>query len=344
MTRPVILILVCWFAVAVHNLGFSQSLTTFRNPVFRSQDPYIQFWNGKYYYSESDGDRISIRKSSSLSGLGAQTAKVIWTSPWKGWDGHANIWAPEIHFLDGKWYIYYAADFATDGKHRLYVLEGGEDPLDSYSIGNTGSPDGQLVESSGLWAIDPDVFYGPERILYLTWSCTDDDTGQKAQSLCLASMGDPLHLSSATTRISTPTEDWERRGGSIQEGPIGLMRDGATYITYSASASWTTNDYCVGILRNVSGNMLDPLAWEKHGPIRDGNGKTYGPGSVVFTQSPDGAEWWCLYHAYDRLTCPRWGCRSIRMQQFLWDADGWPWIGEPVDPGISIPKPSGDPL
>lgn len=317
---------------------------TFQNPVFRSQDPYLQYWDGNYYYSESDGNRISIRKSASLTGIGTQPAKVVWTSPWKGWNGRANIWAPEVHLVDGRWYIYYSADFATDGKHRLYVLEGGANPLDNYSIGATGTSNGQLVESTDRWAIDPNIFHGLNQELYLAWSCTDDDTGHTAQSLCLASMSDPLHLSSATARISTPTEDWERRTGWIQEGPIGLVHNGAVYITYSASASWTTNDYCVGVLRNVSGDLLNPLAWEKHGPVLDRHGTTYGPGSVVFTQSPDGTESWCLYHAYDRLTCSRWGCRSIRMQQFTWDAEGWPLIGDPADPGMPMLKPSGDSL
>ena len=322
--------------------GSAADCQTFQNPVFRSQDPYVQYWHGNYYYSDSDGDRISIRKSDSLTSLGTQPATVIWTSPWTGWNGHAQIWAPEIHLVDGTWYIYYAADFATDGRHRLFILTGGADPLDGYSVANTGSPKGQLVESSEHWAIDPDVFYGPDHILYLTWSCTDDDVGRVASSLCLASMSDALHTSSSTVRISTPTEDWERRTGAIQEGPIGLTHDSMAYITYSASASWTTNDYSAGVLRNVSGDMLNPLAWEKHGPILDRHELTYGPGSLVFTESPDGTELWCLFHAYDRLDCLQWACRSIRMQQFAWDADDWPIIGTPVNPGLAIKKPSGD--
>jgi len=333
-------ILLCLAVVC--EIASAQSSATFQNPVFRSQDPYVQYWRGNYYYSETDGDRISIRKSPSLTALGGQAAQVVWTSPWCGWDGHANVWAPEIHLVDGRWYIYYAADFATDGRHLLYVLEGGADPLDTYTVGQTGDPNGQIIESSGRWAIDPNVFYGPDHALYLTWSCTEDEVGKAAQSLCLARMSDALHVGSATARISTPTEDWERRSGSIQEGPIGLVHQGTTYLTYSASASWTTNDYCVGVLRNISGDLLNPSAWEKRGPILDQHGKSYGTGSIVFTESPDGLETWCLYHAYDRLTCSQWQCRSIRMQRFWWASDGWPVIGDPVDPGVPLVKPSGD--
>lgn len=42
-----------------------------------------------------------------------------------------HIWAPEIHYLFGKWYIYFAGGEAEDiWKIRPYVLEcSGDDPL-----------------------------------------------------------------------------------------------------------------------------------------------------------------------------------------------------------------------
>jgi GH43 family beta-xylosidase len=315
---------------------------SFTNPVFASQDPYVVRWHGNYYYSDSDGDTIYLRKSATLTGLKDQAPKAIWTSPQRGSDGHANVWAPEIHEVNGKWYIYFAADYHTDGRHRLYVLEGGTDPLDPYHVADTGAPSGQIVESTGRWAIDPNVFFGPDHSLYLTWSCTDDDIGKTAQSLCIARMSDALHLGSSTVRISSPTEAWETRTGAIQEGPIGFVRNGNTYVTYSASASWTTSDYAVGVLINRSGDLLDPNAWTKRGPILESHGNTYGPGSVVFVESPDATELWALYHAYDRLDCSAWACRSIRMQKVTWDADGTPLMGYPVDPNVPMRVPSGE--
>lgn len=158
---------------------------------------------GTYYYSQSDGDSIYIRRSATLSGLAADPPHLVWTATLRGWDGHANIWAPEIHAVGGKWYLYFAADYRTDGCHRLYVLEGG-DPFGPYTAGDTGAPNGQLIESTGSWAIDPDVFTAPDNRLYIVWSCTDDDIGQSAQSLCIARMRDPLHIESPTFRFGTP--------------------------------------------------------------------------------------------------------------------------------------------
>jgi GH43 family beta-xylosidase len=139
------------------------------------------------------------------------------------------LWAPEIHQIAGIWYIYYAADFQSNGRHRLYVLQGGSDPMDPYRVADTGSPQGELVESTGKWAIDPDVFYGADGQLYITWSCTADDIGTPPQNLCLARMSDALHVCSATSQIAAPTEAWETRTGPIEEGPVGFVHDGKTY-------------------------------------------------------------------------------------------------------------------
>jgi GH43 family beta-xylosidase len=322
--------------------AWGQTAETFQNPVFSSQDPHIAFWQGHYYYTDSDGDRIRIRKSATLTGLARSQVRVVWTSSRRGWDGHANVWAPELHLVDGRWYIYFAADYKTDAHHFLYVLEGGADPLDPYTEGRTGAPDGQIVESTGKWAIDPNVFTGPDGQLYLTWSATDDEHGVPPAHIAIARMATPLRVDSATVRIASPTEPWETRGGPINEGPVGYVRDGKTYITYSGSASWTTNDYSAGLLMNATGDLLDPNAWVKYGPILDGHGKAYGPGSVVLTTSPDGTETWGLYHGYDRLDCRQWSCRSIRMQKVRWNADGTPLFGYPLDPRVRRFLPSGD--
>ena len=34
-----------------------------------------------------------------------------------------NLWAPEIHRINDKWYIYYAADDGNTDNHQIYVLE-----------------------------------------------------------------------------------------------------------------------------------------------------------------------------------------------------------------------------
>lgn len=318
---------------------------TFTNPLFKGGDPWVTRVDGVYYYSASycGVADICIKRSRSLSGL----AQAPWTGVWShAGDGAPNgkdIWAPELHHLDGRWYIYYAADDGDNDQHRLYVLEA-DRPEGPYAEADTGLPHGRLPESSEHWAIDPDVFTAADGRLYLTWSCTNYRDARFPQRICLARMRDPLHVAGATVALSTPDRPWETRGKPIQEGPVGYTRDGRSYITYSGSASWIPDDYAVGLLTLARGGRpLDASAWRKSGAIFDHHGTVYGPGSVVFVPSPDGRQWWNVYHAIERLDCrPAYRCRDIRMQPMRFDGEGAPVLGVPIEAGEALPLPSGD--
>ena len=319
----------------------------FTNPLFAGGDPWVTRVDGVYYYSASHcgAAAICLKRSRSLTGL----ARAPWLGVWNPQDedgpNSRQIWAPEIHHLEGRWYIYYAADDGDNDHHRLYVLES-DRPSGPYREGDTGYPDGRLGDASGDWGIDPDVFIAADGRLYLTWSCTDYPDARFPQRICLARMRDPLHVTGRAVRLSTPTRPWEVRGEPIQEGPVGYTRAGRTYITYSAGASWIADDYSVGLLTLApGGSPLNPSAWSKSGPIFEGHGTVYGPGSVVFVPSPDGRQWWNMYHAIDRLDCkPAYRCRDIRMQPMHFNAEGAPILGVPVDAGVGLPLPSGDPM
>ncbi|MHB8733713.1 MAG: glycoside hydrolase family 43 protein, partial [Terriglobales bacterium] len=311
---------------------------TFVNPLINGGDPWVTRVNGTYYYSASGCGvaTICVKSSKTLSGLASAPWVGVWNGPARG-PNSGDVWAPELHFVQGGWYIYYAADAAgVNDSHRLFVLQADTaNPQGSYSMGNTGAPNGQLTESNNYWAIDPDVFVGADSNLYIVWSCTNYVNSKFPQATCLARMSDPLHLNSNTVQISTPSQPWELRTAPIQEGPVGYTHNGRTYITYSASASWTDDDYAVGLLTNSDGNLLTPGSWSKQGPIFDHHGTAFGTGSVVFIPSLDGSEMWNLYHGIDALSCnPSYTCRDIRMQKMDWAADGAPLLGYPVNPGL----------
>ncbi len=315
----------------------------FTNPLFRGGDPWLVHEDGYYIYSSADcppyRDAICLKRSPTLAGIIDAPTETVWRPR----DGHdpngTEIWAPEIRKLDGHWYIYYAADPKhNNNRHRIFVLRANAaDPLGGYSEANTGAPHGALQGTNTHWAIDPDVFTAADNQLYIAWSCTNFTNSRFPQRVCLARMRDPEHLATAPVPIATPTERWERRGAPIQEGPVGYARNGITYITYSASASWISNDYAVGILQNTGRNLLNAASWSKSGPIFDHHGRTYGPGSVVFIPNSDGTEYWNFYHAIDSTTCsPAYDCRDIRMQRMWFTSAGFPVLGFPVDPGVRL--------
>ena len=101
----------------------------FHNPlVLQRADPQVSLQpDGWYYFTATvpEYDRIEIRRARSLDDLGAATVttKVVWRKHATGEMG-AHIWAPEMHRIDGKWYIYFTAGRADKiWDIRLYVLE-----------------------------------------------------------------------------------------------------------------------------------------------------------------------------------------------------------------------------
>src|ERR1700709_2422175 len=102
----------------------SQALAqqTFTNPLLPSgADPWCIFKDGYYYYTNTTGKNITLWKTKNIATLATSERKVVWTPPASG-SYSKDIWAPEVHYLQGKWYVYFAADNGKNINHRLYVL------------------------------------------------------------------------------------------------------------------------------------------------------------------------------------------------------------------------------
>ena len=148
--------------------AFSQH--TFTNPLLPSgADPWSIHKDGYYYYTNTLGDRIDIWKTKNLADLKTAERKTIWTPP-SGTVYSKEIWAPEIHFIQGKWFVYFAADDGKNDNHRLYVLENtSADPLTGEWIFK-----GKISDSNDKWAIDGSVFTHKDQ-LYMVWSGWEGD-------------------------------------------------------------------------------------------------------------------------------------------------------------------------
>src|SRR5437879_10398607 len=81
------------------------------NPILppHSADPWMIFHGGFYYYSETRNKRhIYIRRSRTIAGIGQDPGVCVWSAPARGRNSD-NVWAPELHLIDGDWFISYAA-------------------------------------------------------------------------------------------------------------------------------------------------------------------------------------------------------------------------------------------
>ena len=287
---------------------------------FPGQDPSVIFHEGMYYLVQSDGN-ITIRAAASLEDLGKATPRVVWVAP-PGAPYSQEVWAPELHLLDGRFVIYFAADDGKNANHRMYLLQGGQRPLDPYAFV------GKVSDPSDRWAIDGTVLeVGDKR--FFVWSGWERDVNVD-QRLYIAPMRSATELGERV-EISAPTETWERIGGPpfINEGPAILQRDGKVFVVYSASGSWT-NDYCLGLLSaDATSNLLSPASWRKTaGCVFAKVDGAYGPGHNSFVRSPSGDDI-IVYHA-NAIAGSGWGGRSVRAQTFGWKPDGTPNFGVPL--------------
>ena len=82
------------------------------NPLIRQRaDPFVlHHVDGFYYFMGTvpEYDRLELRRASTIEGLASAEAKTIWRRHPTGEMG-SHIWAPELHFIDGRWFIYFAA-------------------------------------------------------------------------------------------------------------------------------------------------------------------------------------------------------------------------------------------
>ncbi|WP_377130601.1 family 43 glycosylhydrolase [Rufibacter roseus] len=326
-------------AVAVDSSRF------FTNPIAEGADPWVLKMDSVYYSCGAGRGGIYVSKSSTLTQLGKRVQ--VWSAPEEGWNAH-NIWAPEIHYLQGKWYIYYTAGKVRGGPYihqRSGVLESTTNsPFGPYrDRGMLYTGDNMDDSSSVKWAIDLSPFYLNGQ-LYAVWSGWEENalTDKTKQHLFIARMSNPYTISSNRVKISSPTETWETGGElDLNEGPQILKKNEKAFVIYSTRESWL-KEYRLGQL-TLADTLMDPMQsknWKKSdGPVFQGTDQVLGVGHCSFTKSPDNTEDWILYHAKKSAT-PGWQ-RNIRAQKFTWTINGYPQFGEPVPAGVPIPLPSG---
>jgi GH43 family beta-xylosidase len=315
------------------------------NPLLPSgPDPWVEYKDGFYYYMNTTATNLTLWKTRNMAELKTAEKKVVWTPPKSGPYSH-DIWAPEIHFLAGKWYIYFSGDEKDNQTHRVWVLENGNaDPLQGEWVMK-----GQLSDDSNKWEIDGSVFEDAGK-LYFIWSGWEGDENG-TQSIYIARMSNPWTVESRRTRVSTPEYPWEKVGDmpanllpgnpphiDVNEGPEILKHDNKVFLVYSASACWTDN-YALGMLTTTSGSdLLDAKSWTKSPqPVFQENpaAHVYATGHNSFFKSPDGRDW-ILYHANSE---PHQGCgwhRAPHAQPFTWRSDGTPDFGKPIAAGVPI--------
>jgi len=317
---------------------------TFKNPLLNSApDPWVAQRGDFYYFLQTHGNRIEIRKTAKVTELATATSTEVFRAPGAGRNSR-DVWAPEMFYIQGKWYIYYTASDGQDVNHRMFVLENAnDDPTTKNWVDK-----GQLItRPENLWAIDGSILEYKNELYFIFSGRPGAASGNLTQNIYISKMSNPYTLTGETVMISTPEHNWEKRGFGVNEGPE-ILKNAAddVFLIYSASYCGT-DDYALGMLSLTKD--ADPLvsaSWvKKENAVFSKVPTAYGAGHNGFFKSKDGKEDWIIYHANAESHPNNSGCgnsRSTRIQKFTWNDDGTPNFGRPVALGESIDVPSGE--
>ena len=300
--------------------------------ILQRADPYVyKHTDGTYYFTASvpPYDTVVLRSSKTLAGLAEAEEKVLWRKHESG-PMSKHIWAPEIHYLFGKWYIYFAGgEIDDEWEIRPYVLEcQGDDPMQDEWIEK-----GKMVRAEGdefsfeAFSLDATVFENKGRWYYI-WA-EKVGVGKQISNLYIAEMKNGYTLKTIQVLLTTPDYDWERHGFWVNEGPGIIKHNGKIFMTYSASE--TGIQYCVGMLTaDEDADLLDPRSWTKERyPVLATNEEKgiYGPGHNSFTKDEEGNDI-IVYHARTEaeiegnpLYNPN---RHAMLMKVKWSEDGRP--------------------
>lgn len=317
----------------------------YTNPILPSgADPWVTKHEGWYYYCGGVPGGIGVSRSRDLHIL--NPLKRVWKAPEKGQWNSTCIWAPELHYWKGRWYIFYAAGYS--GPPFVHQKTGVLESVTSDALGEyvdkgmlfTGDVLGDW--KNNRWAIDMTLLEHKGQ-LYAIWSGWEnkEPTDKTKQHLYIAKMENPWTMSSGRVKISSPDRAYEQGELPLNEGPQVLKHGKDVFIVYSCGQSWL-NTYKLSYLRlrDWDADPLNPESWIKSDkPVFEGTDNVFGVGHASFTTSPDGKEHYIYYHTKKEST-PGWK-RDVRLQRFTFDSSGIPVFGRPVEAGERMPLPSG---
>lgn len=313
--------------IFLQSLNISGQGIKFNNPIAEKRaDPWVHKTDDGMYYliaTVPEYDRIVIRKATTIHDLKTAKEKVVWVKHTTG-NLAANIWAPELHKIDGVWYIYFAAGTSENIFNiRMWVLSNASaNPMEG-----EWKEEGRIRTKIDSFSLDATVFEYKGKY-YLIWAQNVFEDGH-GTGLVLSELKSPTELIGPEVIITKPEYSWEKVKYDVNEGPAVLKKNDKIFVTYSASA--TNHNYCVGLLWiDENENILDISNWHKSpGPVfyTNEDEMRFGPGHNSFTTSEEG-ETIMIYHARDykeiqghELDDPN---RATRARVVEWTPSGFP--------------------
>ena len=309
-------------------------------------DPFVTKGSDGWYYftasypmyakNDAEGyDRVILRRARTIDGLKNAEEKTIWDEK----DSETSfrfMWAPEIHEINGKWYVLFAASGSENNVWDIdchIIMCEGNDPYNDKWIdkGKFEACEGDEFSYRGF-SLDMTPFECNGNH-YVAWA---QNGGNSNVYLATVDPEKPWKTTCKALLLTKPEYEWEKVNIPVNEGPAVMIHGGKVFLAFSASA--TGPEYCIGLMyADEKADLLDINNWTKLSkPLLTSEDLTgeYGPGHNSFVKDENG-EWVFIYHSRDEkcykgecgygdqdpLYDP---CRSARKRNVLWDENGFP--------------------
>jgi len=301
------------------------------NPLYigaANADPSLIRVGATYYSAESQyGAVLCLRQANSAAGILTATPRAILKNP----VNFADMWAPELLTIDGRFYIYYAANNGAD--HRMFVIS-------AASMDGPWSDPTSVALPDDRWAIDGTAFRYNNQ-LWFVWSGWAGSVNGE-QNLYICRMSSPSQSTGARFIISQPRESWEMLDNPrINEGPEAIVDpNGQLHIVYSANGSWGANYGLADLRLRAGGDPTYVWDWFKsNGSLFCANASIMMPGwssalyykgvghhsfvllnGDISTSPPAGPTFPLGYHGVRMGDNPSdfWGARTWKVGSFCW--------------------------
>jgi len=337
---------------------FSLALGTYINPVIdlNLPDPGILALAEGGYAVVATSDHANDGLTESAFPLHGSDDLVNWQPQgyvfppggWPAWADH-NMWAPEIHFVSGRYLVYFSAS-AVNGRHSIGVaISTSGSPWGPYE--DLGSPLVYHNEDSLVGPIDQHFFLDPATgKQWLMWK-TDHMINPRVSEVVIQELnedGVSFVEGSSPTAIFSDDHEHLPEEHRIVEGMWMMFREGTYYLFYSASL-FQLPSYHVGVAR--SSHLLGPYTksdtpvvqtdWERYNAGENCTFEGPGHGSVVVDAAGD---WWLAYHSWRFGHIDREPGRVMLLDKIVWrgfpSLELWPWVEGGVPSDIPTQQPT----
>jgi len=268
-----------------------------------------------------------------------------WVFPggkWPTWT-YQDVWAPEIHFVNGQYVIIFAARQMNTQQFDVGVAfsKDAKNPFGPYE--DLGEP--FIVDKEG--AIDPHFFVDPvTKKQYLLWKNEENAKGLPS-SIYLREMDTiGFRFKDASERIRILSADRPEEN-NVVEGPWLIYRKNRYYLIYAASWFAVPN-YYMGVARadkiegpyNKSDTHVVKIDLERYNKGVNCTFEGPGHGSVVQDANKND---WLIYHAwsYWKVGQNPPG-RMMLLDKLVWNEEGWPQVHKGVPSDYPTKKPNTD--